>query len=1006
MSKGKRLSILTAAEIEELYSPPVFSESDQRFFFTLNDREFDEINRIRDRKHRVVAIVLLGYFKSKPILLNPSFKSMQSDLAFVSKLYFKDLKYRRFSLKADQKSRLYERVLSLLGVSNWSDHEHHSLLTGHLLESANSWAAPRALFDSTTEYLSHNKIAIPAYSTLQKLISQVLIQHQNALHERVKAACPKGLKTMLSELLCGENAFTLQHLRQGARNFTGTELNKELQVYHHLQPWIVEVTQVQESLGLSQMNLHYFASRVDYYGAKLKRQSPLNQQLYLLSYLQHRHQQCLERIADGFIHHVRQVKARAKAMAKEQVYKDWQKAARNVEKAAGVFQLFLEEDVEPDTRLQSVQQQAFKVLNAKDLTSVCQYLSSQKKSADESYWQQPGGESTLRTGLLRSLFCCLRIEGADKTQRLARVLDQARLDLVANHKLSDASLDRRLPQKQLLPLLLNKDDSLNKGRYEWYLYLQIPDRLQGQLLMPDVIKYRALDADLVKPKYWKQEKQSLLESTAQEKLMANPASLITNMATELDMRLDEVSHYLEETDNRDIILKQKGGKRHWRLPTASKKHLVNNPFFGQMRSVDIADVLRVVDRDTGFIDDFEHVLGMNTKGRQFEVDLLAIMVANATNQGIYGIAEISDRNYEQLSTIQANYLRLETLSNANDRINNATAKLPIFKHYYIQEGIVHVSADGQKFEAKRETFRTRYSSKYFGTAKGLSNVSLNAHHMAINNRIIGSNEHESHYLFDLLMNNRSEIIPDVVSTDTHGVNHINFALLDLFGYQFAPRYAKVGSVIEKMFNITTDKNDRLQLSLKKPINIKRIMEHWDTIQRIAVSLAQRKTDQATLVRKLSSYKSNHPLLEAFTEYNRLVKARYLLSYIDDPELRSHVQKALNRGEAYHQLRRAISQVNGDRFRGNSDEEIELWNECARLMANAIIYFNSKVLSNLLQSFEHQGKDKQAETIKRASPVAWQSINLKGKYLFNQSSEMLDIEYLMAPIEEYIPFLEK
>ena len=67
---------------------------------------------------------------------------------------------------------------------------------------------------------------------------------------------------------------------------------------------------------------------------------------------------------------------------------------------------------------------------------------------------------------------------------------------------------------------------------------------------------------------------------------------------------------------------------------------------------------------------------------------------------------------------------------------------------------------------------------------------------------------------------------------------------------------------------------------------------------------------------------------------------------------------------------------------------------------------AKVLSNLLQSFEHQGKDKQAETIKRASPVAWQSINLKGKYLFNQSSEMLDIEYLMAPIEEYIPFLEK
>ena len=1002
----KRTKILTEAEIDELYSAPTFNQQDQRFFFSLNDAEIRAMQKVRDRRNKCMFVVLLGYFKSRPIPIIPKYNQIKTDLKFVAQEVLPGLGLKPFNLKQRDKDRIYVRIFELLEYSAWNEKYHNSLLFNALLEQANSWAAPRALFDAAIAYLTHNKIAIPAYTTLQKIISQVLVQYQKDLHEQVKAACSKGLKSMLAELLSGEHAFTLQHLRQSARNFTGTELEKELRVYHHLQPWMAEVAQVQASLGLSQMNQQYYAGRVDYYGAKLKRQATLNQQLFLLSYLQNRHQQCLERIADGFIHHVRQVKARAKAMAKEQVYQDWQKAARNVGKAADVLQLFLNDDIAPDTDFQSVQEQAFKVLNANDLTSVCRYLSNQKQSADEAYWQHLDTESTLRTGLLRSLFCCLRIEGADQTQRLARLLDQARLDLLAQEELSDASLDRRLLQKNIRTLLLNKDGSLNKSRYEWYLYLQVPDRLKGQLLIPDIIKYRALDADLVKIQRWKQDKQRLLDAAAQTKLMADPTSLIPNMVNELNLRLYEVSHYLEKTDNRDVILKHKGGKRHWRLPTASKKHLVNNPFFEQMRSVDIADVLRVVDRDTGFLDDFEHVLGMSSKSRLFEVDLVAILIANATNQGIYGIAEISDRSYEQLRTIQANYLRLETLNNANDRINNATAKLPIFKHYYIQEGIVHVSADGQKFEAKRETFHTRYSSKYFGTAKGLSNVSLNAHHMAINNRIIGSNEHESHYLFDLLMNNSTEIVPDVVSTDTHGVNHVNFALLDLFGYQFAPRYAKVGTVIEKMFNVTTDKDDRIQLSLKKRINTKRIMEHWDTIQRIAVSLAQRKTDQATLVRKLSGYKSNHPLLEAFTEYNRLVKSRYLLSYIDDPALRSHVQKALNRGEAYHQLRRAISQVNGDRFRGNSDEEIELWNEYARLMANAIIYFNSKVLSNLLQSFEHQGKASLAETITRASPVAWQNINLKGKYLFAVAGETPDIEFLMALIEDYLPLPEK
>lgn len=148
-------------------------------------------------------------------------------------------------------------------------------------------------------------------------------------------------------------------------------------------------------------------------------------------------------------------------------------------------------------------------------------------------------------------------------------------------------------------------------------------------------------------------------------------------------------------------------------------------------------------------------------------------------------------------------------------IINATAKLPIFKHYSIQEDIVHASADGQKFEARRETFKMRYSSKYFGTQKGVSAMSLIANHAAINAKVIGANEHESHYIFDLLMNNSSEITPDVLSADTHGVNHINFALLDLFGYSFAPRYVRVGRIINEMFDVKQDNDQRIQLHLKK-----------------------------------------------------------------------------------------------------------------------------------------------------------------------------------------------
>lgn len=381
-------------------------------------------------------------------------------------------------------------------------------------------------------------------------------------------------------------------------------------------------------------------------------------------------------------------------------------------------------------------------------------------------------------------------------------------------------------------------------------------------------------------------------------------------------------------------------------------------------------------------------------------------IANGTNYGLYRMAHISDRSYEELRSTQANYLRMETLNQANDAVSNAIANLEIFQHYNIQEGVLHASADGQKFESRLHTFKTRYSSKYFGTNKGVSAVTLVANHVPVNARVIGANEHESHYIFDLLFNNTSEIKPKILSTDTHGVNHVNFALLDLFDYTFAPRYAQVGRVIEDIFTVNVSDDDKPLLSLKKPIREDTIVNEWETIQRIVISLQRKTTSQAALIRKLSTYSNTHPLVQALTEYDRLVKARYLLNYIDDSVLRNYVQRALNRGEAYHQLRRAVASVNGNRFRGSSDQEIDIWNECARLLTNAIIYFNSLILSNLLAYYRDTGEQENLELVKKVSPVAWLNVNLNGTYSFTFEQNVINMAEILSPLTGKMRGLEK
>ncbi|WP_240903647.1 Tn3 family transposase [Chengkuizengella sediminis] len=58
-------------------------------------------------------------------------------------------------------------------------------------------------------------------------------------------------------------------------------------------------------------------------------------------------------------------------------------------------------------------------------------------------------------------------------------------------------------------------------------------------------------------------------------------------------------------------------------------------------------------------------------------------------------------------------------------------------------------------------------------------------------------------------------------------------------------------------------------------------------------------------------------------------------------------KALNRGESYHKLRKAIAYANFGKLRFKNENDQYIWGECSRLLANSIIYFNASILSNML-----------------------------------------------------------
>lgn len=155
-----------------------------------------------------------------------------------------------------------------------------------------------------------------------------------------------------------------------------------------------------------------------------------------------------------------------------------------------------------------------------------------------------------------------------------------------------------------------------------------------------------------------------------------------------------------------------------------------------------------------------------------------------------------------------------------------------------------------------------------------------------------------------------------------------------------------------------------------------------------------KAKRATKKFAKTSARRNLKPRAIFAEILDFLRSIYLLDYIDNENLRQDVQLVQNRAEAYHRLRRAISNIAGGKFQGASAQEVEVWNECGRLLTNCIIYYNTDLLSRLVEQVD----DSTSHTFRKISPVAWQHINFLGKYEFREEATKLDLDQMVSNID--------
>ncbi|MGF6766250.1 TnpA family transposase [Paraburkholderia sp. GAS33] len=675
----------------------------------------------------------------------------------------------------------------------------------------------------------------------------------------------------------------------------------------------------------------------------------------------------------------------------------------HLQAAGKVLHLFIDDSIPGNASFASVKKKAFSLLEPERFTLVSNYMRNVAFDKAGFEWSHYTTLSATIKRNVRHLFSKLdfsgRVEDApllDAINFLQALLRNGKSPRQTNPSTFPTALIPKNLQRYLYGSEAGKKKKLDVDRYEFLVYRLLRNALEaGDVYGEDSTEYRRFEDDLINDARW-EHKDAVLEEVGAPVLVAPIEQTLAMFHEAIEAKLKLVNERIESGENQHVKLSRRNGQRHWTLLYPEVDETVNGSFYGQLPGIGIADLLWFVAGRTGFLKAFTHVLERYVKQDADPREILACVVAMGTNMGLRKTAEVSGLSYASMVTTSRNYLRPETLHAANDAISNATAGLPAFHLFDIRDEL-HSSSDGQRFETQIDTFNARYSPKYFGLEKGISSCTVVANHVPVNTNIIGTHEHESHYVFDVLYNNTSDIQPERHSTDTHGTNQVNFWTLYTFGYQFAPRYRDLHKKITGLTGChhPGHYSEKWLIRPSRKSDDELIIREWPNVQRIMASLAQKDVTQSTIVRKLSSYARQNQTKKALRELDNLCRTLYILEFIDDVGLRQSVQKALNRGEAYHRLRRAIAFVNAGKFRIQTEAEQQIWNECSRLIANAIIHYNTALLSRVYEQKRAAGDHDAMALIAGMSPVAWQHINLFGSFEFSPADASVDIDALAA-----------
>src|SRR5271157_144237 len=1001
-----RMNILNTVEREAFDSPPVFNSVQRKQYFDFPSELRRLAGSLRAPTHQLCFLLSAGYFKAAKRFFLPGAFHRQ-DLEYVARqleLVEPTVDLTDYSRRTRQFHQLTIRTFYGFRVF---DPEAGRLLLGEIASMVRSQLKPKVMFWHCVDVLVREKIELPGYTQLTKLILDAINRRNEELATIIERTLTQNARGLLDSLLTQEpieggtapgktSAYKLTLMKKLSQSTRPSKIKERVAdldlvrgLYHQLSP-------VLQALALKPEGIRYYAySVIKSEIFQVTRREEPDRYLHVIGFIAHQYYRLQDNLVDVLLTSLQSFQNGAIREHKEQCYARRGQRNESLKALVGYLDHTLVgtlttigaitedgalSDAEKVARIRALlaTREARRLLQQDRVAELKASLVSEL--SEDDYNRILESKSVWIQNRVSPVLKALSFQGGPDTRKLR--------DAIEHFKEKDGAIDKSAPVSFLdfeERAKVTQDGKFRVSLYKALLFLHVQSAIKsGALNLQHSYKYRPLDDYLIDRARWQRDKPQLIERAGLE-VFVDPLKVFKELDEALYQQYLVTNRNIDEGKNPHIKFDKDGG---FTLATPKQEESDAEPlqhFFPERRFVPLVEVLATVNRFSHYADELQHPQQRYHHGKPSEAAIYAGLIGIGCTIGLRRMMRISRAiNEEELEHTVNWHFSLDGLQAANDRVLRLMDRLELPNLARRLPDQLHTASDGQKFEVRVDSLNANYSFKYFGKEQGVSVYTFrDERDLLWYSTVFSSAERESAYVIDGLMHN--EVVKsDIHSTDAFGFSELVFAVSHLLGFSYAPRFKNLKR--QRLYIFKSRKRfDRSSWKIRPAgyADDEIAIQQWDEILRMIATIKLKEVTASDLFHRLNSYSKQHALYQALKAFGQIPKSLFILRVIDDPVLRQAIEKQMDRIEHVHRFTRAVSVGNPREFLQAEKEDQEMAEACKRLIKNCIICWNYLYLSQKLEEIEDAAtRQVFLDAVAHGSVISWQHINLLGEYDFS------------------------